>query len=318
MTTDPTPPEDAPASDETPGSNGVSQAGDPFDTGAPERRDPETDADSLIVDVDGFEGPLDVLLTLAKTQKVDLAKISILALAEQYLGFIHAAKKLRLELAADYLVMAAWLTYLKSKLLLPEPETEDDTPSGEELAARLQFQLQRLEAMREAAAKLMARDRLGRDVFARGAPEPVRVVLLAEYRDTLHDLLKAYTRQRTRNIEVKYEPTRPPIYAIEEARARIESMLGRIGDWSSLDSFLPDLDPDLARDPVKRRTHLASTFTAALELVRDGLMEVRQLKQFGPVYVRKRGNDSDAAPAPGGGELVAFPGGGPAGQSATE
>ncbi len=285
------------------------QDGDPseFDTGAPERK--PSDPDVLIVDVDGFEGPLDVLLTLAKTQKVDLAKISILALVEQYLAFIHEAKRLRLELAADYLVMAAWLTYLKSKLLLPDPEDEEEGPTGEELASRLQFQLQRLEAMREAAAKLMARDRLGRDVFGRGSPEPIRVLLMAQYKDTLQDLLKAYTRQRTRSIEVRYAPERPQVYAIEEARRRIESMLGAIGDWSSLETFLPDTPLDAEDAPRKRRSHLASTFTATLELVRDGVMEVRQLRSFGPVYVRKRDPESTAPPVPeSGGDLIPFPG----------
>ncbi len=194
--------------------------------------------------------------------------------------------------------MAAWLTYLKSKLLLPEPEDEDEEPTGEELAARLQFQLQRLEAMRDAASKIMARDRLGRDVFPRGDPEPIRILRMAEYRDTLQDLLKAYTRQRTRTIEISYEPTRPPIYAIEDARRRIETMLGQISDWSSLDMFLPEDFEMVAEGPRKRRTALASTFTATLELVRDGIMEVRQLKQFGPVYVRRRGEA--ALPVDGG------------------
>ncbi len=252
--------------------------------------------DALIVDVGGFEGPLDVLLTLAKAQKVDLAKISVLALAEQYLYFIAEAKKKRLELAAEYLVMAAWLAYLKSKLLLPDPEDEDEEPTGEELAAQLQFHLQRLEAMREAAAKLMARDRLGRDVFPRGDPEPVRVHRLADYRDTLQDLLKAYTRQRTRTIEITYEPTRPPIYAIEQARHRIESMLGKIADWSMLEMFLPGTIEGVEDGPRKNRTAVASTFTATLELVRDGFLEIRQLKQFGPLYVRRRRESGENEP----------------------
>lgn len=259
---------------------------DGFDTGAPERQAADHDPDALIIDVEGFEGPLDVLLAMAKTQKVDLAKISILALVEQYLSFIAEAKRLRLELAADYLVMAAWLTYLKSRLLLPEPESDEEAPSGEELAARLQFQLQRLEAMREAAARLMARDRLGRDVFPRGAPEPIRVVALAQYKDTLTDLLKAYARQRTRNIEVSYQPERPPIFTIEEARHRIESLLGKLTDWSTLEAFLPTGEDGPPMDRRKRRSFLASTFTATLELVRDGYLEVRQLQDFGPVYVR--------------------------------
>ncbi|MGF1457090.1 MAG: segregation and condensation protein A [Alphaproteobacteria bacterium] len=243
---------------------------------------------TLIVDVAGFEGPLDVLLSLAKAQKVDLAKISILELAEQYLAFIAHAKKKSLDLAADYLVMAAWLTFLKSKLLLPDPEPEEEEPTGEELAARLQFQLQRLEAMRDAGAALMTRDRLGRDVFPRGDPEPLRLRIVRDHKDTLQDLLKAYTRQRTRTIEITYEPVRPPIYAIEDARRRIEAMLGKISDWSSLDMFLPQEIGGISSEPGMRRTALASTFTATLELVRDGLMEVRQLSQFGPLFVRRR------------------------------
>ncbi len=255
-----------------------------FEDGAPARGPSST----LIVDVAGFEGPLDVLLSLAKAQKVDLAKISILELAEQYLVFVAHAKKKRLDLAADYLVMAAWLTFLKSKLLLPDPEPEDEEPTGEELAARLQFQLQRLEAMRDAGAALMARNRLGRDIFPRGDPEPLRLRLVRDHRDTLQDLLKAYTRQRTRTIEITYEPTRPPIYAIEDARRRIEAMLGEISDWSSLDMFLPQEVDGVDDGPAMRRTALASTFTATLELVRDGLMEVRQLSQFGPLFIRRR------------------------------
>ncbi len=288
--------------------------------GAPERVEGErvdgegTDgeahpAGTLIVDVEGFEGPLDLLLTLAKSQKVDLAKISILELAEQYLAFIEIAKKEHLDLAADYLVMAAWLTFLKSKLLLPDPDPQDE-PTGEELAARLQFQLQRLEAMREAAAKLMARDRLGRDVFARGDPEPVRIIRMKHYKDTLQDLLKAYTRQRTRSIEVTYEPKRPPIYAIEDARRRIETMLGKISDWSSLDLFVPREIDGLEQGPRLRRTALASTFTATLELVRDGLMDVRQLVQFGPLYVRRRmAGDAGGTGEADGGAVIPFPGG---------
>ncbi len=272
---------------------------------------PQASGEALIVDVDGFEGPLDVLLTLAKAQKVDLAKISILALAEQYLAFVAEAKRVRLELAADYLVMAAWLTYLKSRLLLPKTDDDEEEPTGEELAARLQFQLQRLEAMREAAARLMGRNRLGRDVFSRGGPEPVRVLLNAQYKDTLQDLLKAYTRQRTKAVDISYHYERPAVYAIEDARRRIESMLGAIADWSSLESFFPDEWAGSAEGVKRWRTQMASTFTATLELVRDGFMEIRQLKQFGPVYVRKR---AEAAPpvAPNGADPIPFPGAGPA------
>lgn len=257
---------------------------------------------TLVVDVEGYEGPLDVLLALSRAQKVDITKISILALAEQFLLFIEEAKSLKLELAADYLVMAAWLAYLKSRLLLP---TEDDgeEPTGEELAARLAFQLQRLQAMRNVAAKLFARNRLGRDVFARGAPEGVRVIRKSEYSATMYELLKAYSDGRIRGSEVEYKVVRPIVLAIEDARRRLEAILGRIPDWSKLDDFLPTgvashrlfgLDPDEAGaidgSVVKRmrRSARASTFTAGLELARDGFLEIRQTEPFAPVYIRMR------------------------------
>ncbi len=248
---------------------------------------------ALIVDVDCYEGPLDVLLMLARAQKVDLKKISILALVEQYLAFITAAKEMRLELAADYLVMASWLTYLKSKLLLPEQDKESDQPSGEELAARLAFRLQRLQAMREAGARLMARDRLGINVFARGMPEGLRVVRTPAYQSTSYDLLKAYSDQRIRTVSHQdLKVKRAPVFAIEEARKRIERMFGAISDWSTLDALMPDgwLNTPLQGVSLeqKHRTAKASTFTASLELVKDGHMEIKQLVHFGPVYVRKK------------------------------
>ena len=244
------------------------------------------DDGSLILELDGFEGPLDLLLVLARAQKVDLRKISILALADQYLNFILAARKLRLEIAADYLVMAAWLTYMKSRLLLPEPVPVEGEPSGEEMAARLAFQLQRLEAMRNAAARLFARNRLGREVFARGLPEGIRLVRRKEFATTLFDLLKAYGDQRTHSIaERPYEVRKRTIYAIEEARSRLENMLGRIPDWSPLDGFLPERAPGVGEE---RRTYLASSLSAALELVKDGHAEIRQEGMFSPIYLRAR------------------------------
>jgi segregation and condensation protein A len=245
----------------------------------------EEDFQSLIVELDGFEGPLDLLLVLARAQKVDLRKISILALVDQYLDFITAAKRVRLELAADYLVMAAWLTYMKSRLLLPETPGTDDEPSGEELAARLAFQLQRLEAMRRAAARLMARDRLGRDVFARGDPEGIRVVRRAAWEASLYELLKAYGAQPTLRVDERYEVKRRPVWAIEAARARLEAVLGRIPDWVLLESFLPEVAPP---DGEGRRTYLASSFSAALELAKEGQAELRQEGLFTPIYVRPR------------------------------
>lgn len=241
--------------------------------------------EAFMVTVDGFEGPLDLLLALARDQKVDLAKISILKLADQYLEFVESARRRNLELAADYLVMAAWLAYLKSRLLLPQPPSLDGEPTALELAARLRWRLQRLEAMREAAARLMARDRLGREVFARGDPEPVTVVKLRTHTDTLYDLLSAYSAQRLKQVRGStYRPPHAPVLLIEEARARLERMLGRIGNWSGLVSLLP---ADWSYG-AKRRSALASTLLACLELARDGRIEIRQLKAFDEVYVKDR------------------------------
>lgn len=240
----------------------------------------------LIIDIDGYEGPLDVLLTLARTQKVDLRHISILELVKQYLAFVAEMGRLRLELAADYLVMAAWLAYLKSRLLLPPDEEEQ--PSAEDLAARLAHQLARLEAMREAAARLMARNRLGRDVFARGNPEGVRVVRTALYDVTLYDLLKAYADHsaRTRISEMKIP--RVSVYSLDEAIARLERMLGHTLDWTALERFLPASVPG----PRGQRSATASLFVAALELARQGRADIRQGEAFGPLYVRPRAPDS--------------------------
>jgi len=250
--------------------------------------------EALMVTVDGFEGPLDLLLTLARNQKVDIAKISILKLADQYLEFIEVAKRVNLELAADYLVMAAWLAYLKSKLILPQAPTADGEPTADEMAARLRWRLERLNAMREAAARLMARDRLNREVFSRGAPEPVNVIKLRTYKDTLYDLLTSYATQRVRTLGGKsYMPLRSPVLLIEEARERLERMLGRIGDWSGLSKLLPFE----WSGGQKRRSALASTLLACLELARDGKLEIRQLKPFDEVFVKNR-------PAPPGLEAV--------------
>lgn len=244
-----------------------------------------TPDEALVVTVDGFEGPLDLLLALARTQKVDIAKISVLKLAEQYLEFIERARRFNLELAADYLVMAAWLAFLKSRLLLPQPASETGEPTADEMAARLRWRLQRLDAMRDAAARLMAGDRLGREIFARGAPEPVKVVKLPAYKDTLYDLLSAYAVQRLKRTGAKaYRPVHMPVLLIEEARERIERMLGRIGNWSGLSNLLPADWQGGAR----RRSALASTLLACLELTRDGRLELRQLKPFEEVYIRDR------------------------------
>jgi segregation and condensation protein A len=246
---------------------------------------PASPEEMLVVAVDGFEGPLDLLLALARNQKVDLAKISVLALADQYLAFIESARHRNLELAADYLVMAAWLAYLKSRLMLPQPLSAEGEPTADEMATRLRWRLQRLHVLRETAARLMARDRLHREVFARGAPEPVNVIRLPTYTDSLYDLLTAYSRERLKRSGGKsYTPVHAPVLLIEEARERLERMLGRIGSWSGLSSLIPF---DWSGG-VRRRSALASTLLACLELARDGKLEMRQLKPFDEVYVKDR------------------------------
>lgn len=241
-------------------------------------------AEALIVDVDGYEGPLDVLLTLSRTQKVDLRKISVLDLARQYLLFIDRAKTLRIELAADYLVMAAWLTFLKSRLLLP-PDPEEEGPSGEELAAHLAFQLERLQAMRESAAKLMARNRLGRDIFARGIPEKVSRVKSVTYTANLLDLMQAYARLRTRDEFRPFTMDRDAVFTMEQALERMRGLVGYALDWTDIASYMPD---GWGADPVKRRSATAATFAASLELAKEGKVEIRQTDTFAPILLRKR------------------------------
>lgn len=236
---------------------------------------------SLVVDVDGFEGPLDLLLALARSQKVDLTKISILALAEQYLVFIEELRKLRLELAADYLVMAAWLAYLKSRLLLPQEEEEE--PSGEEMAAALAFRLQRLDAMREAAARLANSNRLGRDVFARGAPEPIEIVRKSAFSASLYDLLTAYAARRQETAIAIVTMKRRAVWSLHDAREVLGRLIGRIAEWTPLEVFLsPYLTAELS--PSIR----ASAFGASLELVREGKIMLRQHEAFAPLYIRDR------------------------------
>ncbi|ADZ70617.1 segregation and condensation protein A [Polymorphum gilvum] len=243
----------------------------------------------LVVDVDGFEGPLDLLLTLARGQKVDLTRISILALVEQYLAFVAEARRLRLELAADYLVMAAWLAYLKSRLLIPEQKDEDE-PTGEELAAALAFRLQRLEAMRTAAARLMDRSRLGRDIFARGAPETTSVTRTSVWEATIYDLLTAYAAQRQRQSVTSVRVRRRTVWSLQEARELLTRLVGSIAEWTPITGFLKDY----LADEADRATVIASTFSASLEMVREGQIEVRQSEPFSPVYVRRRpSGDSD-------------------------
>ena len=238
---------------------------------------------ALVVDVAGFEGPLDLLLHLARTQKVDLARISIQALADQYLVFIETARKLRLELAADYLVMAAWLAFLKSKLLIPrQPGEEGET--GEELAAVLQFRLKRLEAMRDAAARLVNRNRLGRDVFARGMPELVIVEKRNEWSASLYDLLTAYAVQRQRRAIDRVSIAKRGVWSLKAARDLLTRIVGELRDWTALDQFLVEY----LATPEDRATAIASSFAASLELIREGTLEARQDQAFAPLYLRGR------------------------------
>ncbi len=238
---------------------------------------------TFVVDIDGFEGPLDLLLALVREHKLDLTKLSILDLAQQYLDFIEQARSLRLEIAADYLVMAAWLAFLKSKLLLPDEEGEDE-PTGEELAAQLAHRLRRLDAMREAAAKLLNRNRLGRDFFARGLPEGIKLVRESKYDANIYDLLKAYANQRQRAAIDTIHFTARPVISIQDARETLEKVLGTSVDWAPIDALILQYmeAPDL------RRSALASSFSASLEMTREGATELRQESAFAPLFIRKR------------------------------
>lgn len=252
-----------------------------FETGRPaEIADSEP---ALVVDVGGYEGPLDLLLTLARQQKVDLSKISILALADQYLAFIEAARKIRLELAGDYLVMAAWLAYLKSRLLLPEPPSPDG-PSAEEMATALANRLRRLEAIREAANRLMNRPQFQRDIFPRGNPESIAEIRHPKYTATLYDLLTAYAAQRQQRVLASVHLAKRTVWSLSEARASLERLVGMAEDWSCLD----DLLMQYVVDPSQRATVFASSFASALELVREGEMELNQKQAFAPLYFRKK------------------------------
>ncbi len=262
--------------------------------------DRATSEPALVVDVEGFEGPLDLLLALARQQKVDLARISILALANQYLTFIEEARKLRLELAADYLVMAAWLAYLKSRLLLP------DTPgpagqSAEDMATALALRLKRLEAIRDVAERLFGRPQLDRDVFRRGQPEPIAHIKRPEWTATLYDLLSVYAQQRQRKALSHVRLAKRTVWSLAEARETLERLIGQAADWTRLDQYLISfvVEPSLAP------TVFASSFASTLELVREGLMEVHQQEAFAPLYVRKRQQTANGVAQPGG---VAAPG----------
>ena len=275
--------ESPPSGDNETVSEAAAIENDPFDE--PVRTDPAT-SDDFLVRLDGYEGPLDVLLDLARRQKVDLRQISVTALVEQYLEFVEEAKKRDLELAADYLVMAAWLTYLKSKILLPVPKSDGDEPTADELSARLAFQLQRLDAMRKASEELFALPQLGTDVFPRGHHE-LRVETETSFTADLYDLLKAYTTQRVKGIEPALHRDPPPVFALEAARQRLESLLGDMPDWC----LLATVGGGDGRAPT--RSVVASKFSAALEYAKSGAIELRQSAPFSPIYLRAARHDED-------------------------
>lgn len=261
-----------------------------------------SDEPALVVDVEGFEGPLDLLLMLARQQKVDLAKISILALADQYLAFIEEARRLRLELAADYLVMAAWLAYLKSRLLLPDTTTVEGM-TAEEMANALALRLKRLELIRDAAQKLFERPQLGRDVFARGEPEPIAHIRHPQWTATLYDLLTAYANQRQRSALSRVRFAKRAVWSLAEARTALERLVGVASDWTRIDEYLIAY----IVEPAQRATVLASSFASALEMVREGVAEIHQQEAFAPLFMRKRdapqngnGAVAEAGPAPSG------------------
>lgn len=260
----------------------------PFEEDPPkDRNDDERAADGLLLNLDGYEGPIDVLLDLARSQKVDLAQISILQLARQYLAFVERAKKKHLDLAAEYLVMAAWLAYLKSRLLLPKEEG-DAEPSAEEMAEALQFQLRRLEAMQNALEVLLKRPKLGQQIFSRGTPEGLNVTLKTQWSVSLYDLLSAYGDIRHRNDDKHYDLPEFHLMSTEKAMDRLTKMLGNLprngnmSVWTTLESFMPE-DYE---DPIYARSSLASTLTASLELAKQGALEVRQDGLYRPIYMR--------------------------------
>lgn len=254
-----------------------------------------SEGEQLMLYLGDFDGPIDMLLTLARDQKVDLAKISILALANQYIDFIEKARALRLELAADYLVMAAWLAYLKSRMLIPQEEKKQAEPSAQDLAEALQFQLRRLEAMRKVANDLFHLPRLGYNVFARGEPEGLKTEYVPRYEMTFYDLLRAYgdIKQRQQNAVYKLNPVK--LFSLEEAIERMEHMLGKIPqEWVSLFMFLPGG----VKEKIVKRSAVASTFGGALEMAKRGLLKIHQEKNYGPIYIRRPGEKDDEVPPP--------------------
>jgi segregation and condensation protein A len=250
------------------------------------------DGDALIVDLDGYEGPLHVLLALARSQKVDLLKLSVLKLAEQYLAFVQQARRLKFSLAADYLVMAAWLAYLKSRLLLPKPERpKAEEPPAEEIAARLAFRLAKLDAMRQAADALKERPLLGRDIFGRGDPEAIKIQPTGAIEGDLYGLMSAYVAQRAKSASRHYTPRPPQAYPLEDARERLRSLLPDLERWTPL----AGVAPMGGGEGPSRASFVASTLSAGLELVKEGAMEARQLEAFADIYLRSKGRAAHAA-----------------------
>ncbi len=247
------------------------------------------DGEALIVDIDGYEGPLHVLLALARSQKVDLLKLSILKLAEQYLAFVQQARRQQFSLAADYLVMASWLAYLKSRLLLPKPQqpVADEAPA-EEIAARLAFRLAKLDAMRNAAEALRTRPQLARDVFGRGDPEAIKVVPSGRIEGDLYGLMSAYISQRTRESSRRYTPAVPTAYPLEEARDRLRRLLPDLERWTPLAGVAPFGSSSTTGQGPTRASYVASTLSAGLELVKEGTLEARQLEAFADIYLRTK------------------------------
>jgi segregation and condensation protein A len=254
-----------------------------------------SDERALIVDVEGFEGPLDLLLTLARQQKVDLSKISILALADQYLAFIEQVRALRIELAADYLVMAAWLAYLKSRMLLPEPPGAEGL-SAADMANALAVRLRRLELIRSTAEQLFGRPQLGREVFGRGDPEPIHEIKHPKWSATLYDLLTAYASERQRHVLARVRFAKRSVWSLAEAREALERMLGATADWTRLDEYLISY----LVEPSMRATVMASSLAATLELVREGQLELHQQGAFAPIYLRKRAEEAAPPDQPAG------------------
>jgi len=248
----------------------------------------QNNENNFLVDLDGFEGPLDLLLSLAKEQKVDLMEISILELANQYLDFVEELDARDIEIAADYLVMASWLAYLKSKLLLP---TEEEEPGAEEMAAILAFRLRRLEAMRNAGSNLMNRDRIGERLFRRGMPESSTVIRTYSQKDTIFDIIKSYSEIRNRNYVINWSPKALPILSIEDAKKRLESMLGISLEWTNFLDFLPQSKDKSESAIAYRRSSAASMFTVSLELTKQGIIEINQNKNFGTIRIKNRNKE---------------------------